>query len=94
MVKKYKRKPIIIEAMQFDGSPQSAIEISKWMGLGKDDDLDELIDDDSCMSIETLEGVMKEHEGSYIIKVVKGEFYPCKSDIFEATYEEVSEKED
>ena len=41
------------------------------------------------IEIETLEGIMKVSFGDYIIKTVKGEFYPCKSDIFQATYEEV-----
>ena len=41
------------------------------------------------INIETLEGIMKASFGDYIIKGVKGEFYPCKSDIFQATYEEV-----
>ena len=41
------------------------------------------------IEIETLEGYMKASFGDYIIKGIKGEFYPCKPDIFEATYEEV-----
>ena len=41
------------------------------------------------IEIETLEGMMKASFGDYIIKGIKGEFYPCKSDIFQATYEEV-----
>ena len=41
------------------------------------------------IEIETLEGIMKASFGDYIIKGVKGEFYPCKPDIFQATYEEV-----
>lgn len=43
------------------------------------------------MYIETLEGTMKASVGDYIIKGVNGEFYPCKPDIFEKTYEEVAE---
>ncbi len=39
--------------------------------------------------IETLEGSMKINDGDYIIKGVQGEYYPCKPDIFEATYEKV-----
>lgn len=41
------------------------------------------------MEIETLEGVMKANKGDWIIRGVKGELYPCKSDIFEMTYEKV-----
>ena len=43
----------------------------------------------SYIEIETLEGLMKASFGDYIIKGIKGEFYPCKPDIFQATYEEV-----
>ena len=43
------------------------------------------------IKIETLEGTMKASVGDYIIKGVNGEFYPCKPDIFEKTYEEVAE---
>jgi len=42
------------------------------------------------IAIETLEGEMRATVGDYIIKGVKGEFYPCKPDIFEASYDEVS----
>ena len=41
------------------------------------------------IEIETLEGIMKANFGDYIIKGIKGEFYPCKPDIFQATYKEV-----
>ena len=47
-----------------------------------------MIFDKEYMEIETLEGVMKANIGDYIIKGVNGEFYPCKPDIFEKTYEE------
>ena len=43
------------------------------------------------MKIKTLEGDMIASEGDYIIKGISGEFYPCKPDIFKATYEEVEE---
>ncbi|MCM3704056.1 hypothetical protein M3216_32435, partial [Paenibacillus macerans] len=43
------------------------------------------------MQIKTLEGVMQANSGDYIIKGVQGEIYPCKPDIFEATYEKVEE---
>jgi hypothetical protein len=44
---------------------------------------------DKEIVIHTLEGDMKANRGDYIIKEVKGEFYPCRQDIFEQTYEEV-----
>ncbi len=63
MVKKYRKKPVIIEAYQTDVE----------------------------LDINTLEGVMHASPGDYIITGVQGEKYPCKPDIFEATYEEVTE---
>lgn len=62
-VKKYRKKPVVIEAYQTN----------------------------EVMYIETLEGVLKADIGDYIITGVRGEQYPCKPDIFEATYEEVEE---
>ena len=43
------------------------------------------------LSIHTLEGVMSASKYDYIIKGIQGEFYPCKPDIFEATYEKIAE---
>lgn len=60
--KKYRKKPIVIEAYQTD----------------------------KVMYIETLEGIMKANVGDYIITGVNGEWYPCKPDIFEQTYEPVN----
>lgn len=83
---KYRKKPVVISAFQFpypfdeqDGS------FEKWYlsnGLK-----DFFFDENGDMNIETLEGIMKAGPGDYIIKGIKGEFYPCKPDIFEATYE-------
>lgn len=58
---KYRKKPVIIEAIQFIDNADRIIEIQEFLG------------------------------GDYIIKGVNGEFYPCKPDIFEKTYEEVAE---
>lgn len=50
--------------------------------------------DNPYLKIETLEGIMKASVGDYIIKGVNGEFYPCKPDIFEKTYERVIDETD
>lgn len=50
--------------------------------------------DNPYLKIETLEGIMKASVGDYIIKGVNGEFYPCKPDIFEKTYERVIDEAD
>lgn len=81
-MKKYRKKPVIIEAVQFTGINFS--EIEKFVGgdYGKNEEGEGVI--------ATLEGAMKISNGDFIIKGIQGEFYPCKPDIFEATYEEVS----
>jgi hypothetical protein len=77
---KYRKKPVVIDAVQFTGK-----------------NLDEILEfgahafynnTPGKILIPTLEGRMTANKGDYIIKGVKGEFYPCKPDIFEATYEE------
>jgi hypothetical protein len=77
MVKKYRKKPVVIEAIQWTGDNTS--EIMKWVG-------DKAYFRDA-LYIKTLEGGYRAGVGDYIIKGIKGEFYPCKPDIFEKTYE-------
>ncbi len=93
MAGQYRKKPIVIEAIRYTGSPKSFDEIWNWMGghdgpnngyAGTDDDPREF-------GITTLEGRMNVNPGDWVIKGIKGEFYPCKADIFEATYEAVTE---
>lgn len=81
-MKKYKKKPIIVTAMLYEGQC-SIIKACEFMGV-KDNRKDYL-------EITTLEGIMKVSKGDYIIKGIKGEFYPCKPDIFHHTYDEVLE---
>ena len=81
---KFRKKPVVIEAVQWTG--RNVEEIGKFlkgpvMGRGND----------STISICTLEGEMIAQPGDWIIKGVKGEFYPCKPDIFAATYEPVDD---
>lgn len=78
---KFRKKPVVIEAVQFHGSKESANAIWKWMGRAT------VNHDGGDLLIETLEGVMRANPSDWIIKGVKGEFYPCKPDIFAATYE-------
>ena len=88
MIKKYKKKPVTIEAMQF--TEETISDCMKW--VGKDFyETRECIDDITILRffIKTLEGDHEVKIGDYIIKGVKGEFYPCKSDIFGMTYDEV-----
>lgn len=81
---KFRKKPVVIEALQFTGD--NAEEIGYFAGLNA-----QLAGRESRLEIKTKEGVMIANPGDYIIKGVQGEFYPCKPDIFEQTYERVSE---
>lgn len=78
----YRKKPVVIEARQFDGT--NGREIVKWIeSNGQDAQLNH-----EEVYIVTLEGIVHASAGDYIIRGVQGEFYPCKPDIFIATYEE------
>ena len=83
---KYRKKPVVVEAVQFVDTEES---ITKLSELGLDPVRIDYADlDNPILKIETLEGMMIATEGDYIIKGVQGEFYPCKPDIFAETYEE------
>ena len=82
---KYRKKPVEIEAVQWTGSNQT--EIADW-SRGTQRYIE--FEGDICR-IQTLEGIMTASKDDYIIKGVKGEFYPCKPDIFEMTYELVGD---
>lgn len=84
--KRYRKRPVIIEAVLFAGSEQSADEVAEWCGGVKW--VRHVVTDEWVVSIPTLEGWMTASPGDYIIRGVQGEFYPCKPDIFAATYEE------
>lgn len=94
---RFRKKPIVIEAMQWDGTANGATPIINWVLSGEgaatyacsDPDRCHETDGDTPHSIEirTLEGTMRADLDDWIIKGVRNEFYPCKPDIFEATYE-------
>ena len=84
MINQYRKKPVIIEAVQA-AEPNNPHAIADWCG-GKVCGVG-AVGEKVWMEIPTLEGVMRADYGDWIIKGVKGEFYPCKPDIFEATYE-------
>lgn len=89
-VKKYRKKPVVIEAMQYNDNSQFD-ELQDFVGESLLIDMKTKSIDDTGIKIETLEGSLAICKGDYIIKGIKGEFYPCKPDIFAATYEEVKE---
>ncbi|WP_286713792.1 hypothetical protein [Acinetobacter sp. UBA2581] len=86
---KYRKKPVVIDAIQWDG--KNAEEVFSFTGnkakFYEWHQYNESGIDKHIIQINTLEGVMSANVGDYIIKGVQGEFYPCKPDIFEATYE-------
>lgn len=97
---KYRKKPVEIEAMQMPSDPTSteAMEIYQWIEqsigsvdpYGPQDDPGVSIDPaDGLILIRTLEGDMKVSLGDWVIRGVQGEFYPCKPNIFAATYDSV-----
>lgn len=94
---KFRKKPVVIEAMQLVGSNADYHNVFSWVErhVGTFNPLSQFIPkrgisidpETGYVLIATLEGVMQARPGDWIIKGVQGEFYPCKPDIFEQTYE-------
>ena len=97
---KFRKKPVVIEARQWNGLRNSALEITDWIGAGDFVPADGHFDLTPTLIIPTLEdgkrGQAKHiaSPGDWIIKGVKGEFYACKPDIFALTYELVEDAHD
>lgn len=87
---RYRKKPVVIDAMQYDGSEGSQRAIVNWTDGRAAGYFDR---GTYCLLIRSLEGDMRADPGDWIIRGVKGEFYPCRADIFEATYESVDEND-
>ena len=80
---RYRKKPVEIEAVRWTGENLEEIKDFAKGALVRRGP--------AGIAIDTLEGRMRADKGDYIIKGIAGEFYPCKPDIFKATYEEVDE---
>ena len=89
---KYRKKPVVIEAWQWHGDPTRDSLLADLIQAAGVEPAGEW-GSDKRLVIPTLEGRMIADAGDWIIKGVKGEFYPCKPDIFEATYELVQEEQ-
>jgi len=93
---KYRKKPVVIEAVQLlntDESIKECIDFIWWNKI-KGEQMQRCIKTvkrKNGMNIQTLEGDMKANFGDYIIRGVNGEHYPCKPDIFEKTYDKIYE---
>lgn len=86
---KYRKKPVVIDAYHF---ASGTAPMPEWLVTAFNSGAVYYQGGDSpYITIRTLEGDMRASFGDYIIKGVKGEIYPCKPDIFEATYEPVEE---
>lgn len=87
MTQLFRKKPVTIEAIQFKGGwAGDGSVIANWIGRNAEWSS---LPDGGILTIHTPEGAMMAKEGDWIIKGVNGEFYPCKPDIFEKTYEAV-----
>lgn len=84
---KFRKKPVVIEAVLWNGTQVS--EVTEWISDALHNDTIMRFGDK--VVIKTLEGNMIANPGDYIIKGVKGELYPCKPDIFEQTYEPIKD---
>lgn len=97
MVKRYTKRPVTIEAMQFIGTEENWQELLEFteeaicnLVMSKTFTDDQLI---ATCCVPTMEGLMTASQGDYIIKGIKGEFYPCNEEIFHLTYFEADENE-
>lgn len=92
-MKSYRKKPVVIEAVQWDGTASAASSIIDWVlaggGTARFVDYDPDPEANPYLDVETLEGTMRASVGDYVIRGVQGEFYPCKPDIFATTYDAV-----
>lgn len=92
MAKRYVSRPVVIEALQYDGTMKSGGNVITWVTESDPPGIIGLdILDPSSLYIETLEGRMRAESGDWIIRGTRGEFYPCKPDVFETKYAAVGE---
>ena len=83
---KYRKKPVVIEAHKF--TDENKNQVFNWIRCNTEA---MFLDGKPAIKIQTLEGDLIATLGDYVIKGIQGEFYPCKPDIFELTYEPVEE---
>lgn len=87
-MKKYRKRPLVIEAARWDGEkldgvlPRKVLGDEYYYGCCHEDGM--LFD----LMVKTLEGVMTCEVGDWLIRGIKGEYYPCKDEVFQLTYEE------
>lgn len=97
---KYRKKPIVIEARKVPAEPTIDDQNARARYISERDSITDWCDgyalrdegESAHIVISTLEGDMRANPGDWIIKGVNGEFYPCKPDIFEKSYEPVEDE--
>lgn len=94
MIKKYKKRPVVIEAVVFEYTPECLLFLKNWLGDAyRDAGMYDTDENEAWLEIKTLEDRSGSYhiasEGDYIIRGVQGEFYACKPDIFKETYQQV-----
>ncbi len=81
---KFRKRPVVIDAVRYTGKPEDRDELCAFMGMGY---CERVGDGPSQLIIRTLEGDMVANIGDWVIRGVNRELYPCKPDIFEKTYD-------
>lgn len=93
LIQSYRKRPVVIEAARFstNNEPETRVmdAIVNWINQGKNPDEPHAWHNSTNIFIQTLEGLHTANVGDFIIKGIKGEFYPCKPDIFQQTYEKI-----
>ena len=89
-MKRYVKKPVVVQAVEYNGANKEEIEAFVEKKL---DTVYTELKEPLELKIPTLEGDMKASKGDYIIKGINGEFYPCKPDVFEKTYDIIENAE-
>lgn len=97
--RKFRKKPVVIEAMQWDGTPEEATPVINWMLDGggtaryfAPGEWDSGETQGTYLVIDTLEGRMCASANDWVIRGVANEFYPCCPDVFAQTYEAVNDE--
>lgn len=92
---RFRKKPVVIDAIQYDGTVEKATEIIDWVlaGGGTAHFHAKFEPRGPAVMVDTLEGSMRAGKGWWVIRGVAGEFYPCDGEIFSATYTLVADEE-
>jgi hypothetical protein len=88
---KYKKKPVVVEAIEWTGTNLGSV----WLFMGEPPTGITVVPDqkDLLLKMPTLEDIMTARPGDFIIRGIKGEFYPCKPEIFRESYDMVNDDE-